>query len=197
MHDARAALDERVDLRDRGLGIGEREHRRRDQAVVVREAPVVLEPPVERGEAGHRRGDVVLERLLDAAPERGEQQRGIEALLVGDGDARVAVAVLGAQRLDLHQRRPGSTPFGDLAAEERVEAAGDDDRVEGRVRDEAVDALADEQLHVLLAVVHRAHAAPLERGIEVPGERIERLVVVVVGVDGVEIHPASILRRRM
>ena len=60
-------------------------------------------------------------------------------------DARGRGPVLGAQRLDLHQRA-GVDALGDLAPEQRVEAARHDDRVEGRVRDEAVDLAADQQL---------------------------------------------------
>ena len=81
-----------------------------------------------------------------AAPHRGPARPSI-------GEARVAVAVLGPQRLDLHELGRVDA-LGDLAAEERVEAARDDDRVEGRVRDEAVDAAADQELDAL-AVLHR------------------------------------------
>ncbi len=77
----------------------------------------------------------------------GNSSDGVEALLVHHREARVAVAVLGAQRLDLHQR-PRVDTLGDLAAEHEVHAAGDDDRVERRVRDEAEELAAREQERV-------------------------------------------------
>ena len=89
-----------------------------------------------------------MQRLFDAATERREEQRSLEPLLIHDRDSRVAVAVLGAERLDLHERA-GVDALGDLAAEQRVEASGHDDRVERRVRHEAVDAAAHQQLDAL------------------------------------------------
>ena len=117
VHDAGASLDEAVDLGQRGGGIGERDHRRGDDAPVD-EAPVLLEPAVEGGEARHRGLDVALERLLDAAAEGGEQHDRGEALLLGDLLAGLAVAVLRVlrERLDLHERA-GIDALGDLAAE--------------------------------------------------------------------------------
>jgi hypothetical protein len=91
-----------------------------------------------------------------------------------------------AERLDLHERA-GVDPFGDLAPEERIEAAGHDDRVERRVRDEPVHLAADEDLHPL-AVLHRLDAPFAEPLVEVARERVEGLVIVVVGVDRTDIH---------
>ena len=66
MHDARAVFEHMIDLVDCSRGIGERDHRRGDDPVAIRVAPVVLEPPVERRQARRRRRDVVPQRLLDA-----------------------------------------------------------------------------------------------------------------------------------
>ena len=98
------------------------------------EAPVVLQPAVEGRQGGHRGRDVVLQALLDAAREGREEEGAAEALLVHHLQARVAVLVLGVlgERLDLHEGA-GVDALGDLAPEERVEAAGHDDRVEGGV----------------------------------------------------------------
>ena len=102
---------------------------------------------------GHRRRDVVAQRLLDAARERREHEHRLEALLVHHREARVAVLVLGPQRLDLHERARVDA-LGDLTAEHQVHAAGDDDRVERRVRDEAEELAAREQQRVA-ALLHR------------------------------------------
>ena len=189
VHHARAALDQRVQLAERRIGVGEREHRHADQAVAIREAPVLLEPAVECREARHRCRDVVPQRFFHAAAEGREQQHRIESLGVGDGDARVAVAVLGLERLHLEELGRVHA-LRNLAAEERVEAARDDDRVEGRIGDEAVDATADEELDAL-AVLHGANPASLEGLVEVPREGVERLVVVVVCVDRPDVHRCS------
>ena len=75
-----------------------------------------------------------LQRLLDAAAERREQQRRVEALRVDRPRARASRSWYSApQRLDLHERARVDA-LGDLAPEQRVEAAGHDDRVERRVR---------------------------------------------------------------
>ena len=76
----------------------------------------------------------------------------------------------------------GSTPSGNLAAEQQIQATRLDDRVERRVRDEVVDPFAHDRPGAL-AVADHLHAAALELLGQVPGERVERLVVVVVDVD--------------
>ena len=102
--------------------------------------------------------------------------------------------VLGPQRLDLHQRARVDA-LGDLAAEHQVEAAGHDDRVERRVRDEAEELAADEQERVLPCCT-TCTPRSTELLVEVAGARVERLVVVVVGVDGPEsdVHGLSVRR---
>ena len=129
------------------------------------------------------------QRFFHPAAEGREQQHRIEALRVGDGDARVAVAVFGLERLHLEELGRAHA-LGNLAAEERVEAARDDDRVEGRIGDEAVDPTADEELDAL-AVLQGANPASLEGRIQVPREGVQRLVVVVVRVDRPDVHRCS------
>ena len=89
----------------------------------VVEAPVVLEPPVEGREAGHRGRDVVAQRLLDAAAERREQQRGVEALLVERPSTRASRSRYSARIGSTCISVRGSTPSGIWPAEQRVEAA--------------------------------------------------------------------------
>ena len=131
----------------------------------------------------HRRVDVVLECLLDAAGERRQHEHRLEVLLVQDLHPRVAVLVLGMirQPVDLHQRRRVDA-LGDLAAEQQVQAARLDDRIERRVRDEVVDPLTHHGQRAL-AVGDHLHAAALELLGQVAGARVDRLVVVVVDVD--------------
>ncbi len=162
--------------------IGERDVRRGEDLVLVREAPVVVEPAVERGERLRDREHVLAEQLLVEDAERREQPDRLEAELFELGDARVAVAVLGRDRLALAQELARLLAVG-VAAEVVVHRAGFGDRVERRVDDRVAHPSAD---HVVLAAVDLAplHAATAERGVEVAGEGVERLVVVVVGVEG-------------
>ena len=107
------------------------------------------------------------------------------------GETVVAVPVLAPYRLDLHEAARVHS-FGDLAAEERVHATGHDDGVERGVRDEPVHRPAHEELDAL-AGLHDFDAAVAELLVEVPGERVQALVVVVVGVNGFVGHPRFFL----
>ena len=147
------------------------------------ETPVLVEPEVEGVHRRHRRLDVVLERFLDAAGERRQHEHRLEVLTVEDLHPRIAVLVLGMilHAVDLHQRGRVDA-LGDLAAEQQIQAAGFDDRIEGRVRDEVIDLTAHDRQGAL-AVGEHLHAAALELLGQVPGEGVDRLVVVVVDVD--------------
>ena len=196
VHHPSAALHQRVDFGGRGLGIGQRDHRDGEEAALIVETPVVLQPPVERRQARHRRRDVVLQCLLDPTAERGEQQCRTEALLIHHLDPLVTAAVLRMprQRLDLEQRA-GVDALGNLTAEQRIEGSRDDDRVERGVRDEGVELAAHQHVHPL-ALLHRADAPVLELRVEVSGECVERLVVVIVRVDRSEVHAGfSVLKK--
>src|SRR6202000_2758551 len=96
----------------------------------------------------------------------------------------ITVLVLGVLRepLDLHQRRRVDA-FGNLAAEQEIQAPGLDDRVECRGRDEAVHPFPYDRLAVA-AVTEHLNAAPAELLVQMPGKSIHRLVVMVVDVDG-------------
>ena len=118
---------------------------RDDPVVGPVEAPVLVEPQVEGVHRRHRRLDVVLERLLDPARECRQHESGLDVLGVHHRNAGVPVLILRvlAQPLDLHQRR-GVDAFGNLTAEQQVQAARHDDRVESGIGDEVVDAVADD-----------------------------------------------------
>jgi hypothetical protein len=128
--------------------------------------------------------DVAEERFFHADAERGEEEAAGHALLVHEGDAGVAVAVGGADGLE-RAERAADVVGGAAAAEVLVEAAGAGDGVEERVRDEAVDALVDHQAR-LAVDLHPLHAALGQLGVDVTGEGVGRLVVVVVGVEELE-----------
>ena len=106
---------------------------------------------------------------------------------------RIAVLVLGmvGHAVDLHQRGRVDA-LGDLAAEQQIQAARFDDRVERRIGDEVIDLTAHDGQGAL-AVGEHLHTAALELLGQVPGAGVHRLVVVVVDVDRpvVESHVAS------
>ncbi len=147
------------------------------------ESPILVEPEVEGVHRRHRRLDVVFECLLDAAGERRQHEHGLEVLLVQDLHPGVAVLVLGmiCQPVDLHQRRRVDA-LGNLAAEQQVQAARLDDRIERRIRDEVVDPLTHHGQGAL-AVADHLHATAFELLGQVASARVGRLVVVVVDVD--------------
>ena len=126
--------------------------------------------------------DVVDERLLHADAEGREQEAAFEPLPVHHLDARLRMPVRRADRLELAERG-ADVVAGALAAEVLVEASRPRDRVEQRVRDEAVDLARDDEalLAVDLGPLHRALA---EAGLDVAREGVGSLVVVVVGVEG-------------
>ena len=120
----------------------------------------------------------MLERVLDADAERREQERAGEALLVHDLQADVAVAVLGADRLELAERLDGCVCRRGLPRYQSYSAPGLGHRVERRVGDVRVDRAADEQ-PALAVDVGPAHAAVAQRAVGVAGEGVLGLVVVV------------------
>ena len=183
-HHPHAAGDELVDLGERERRIREAHDRRRQDSALTLEAPVVFQPAVERAHARHQRGDVEAQRLLEPTAERGEHEGPFHVLLVEHRDAGGAVLVLRVARLDPDQRLRINA-LGYLPAEHEVVAARHDHRVERGVRDEAPH-LAPGQEEGALALGHHLDAAVLVGRVEVTGAGVERLVVVLVRVDGAE-----------
>ena len=166
------------------VGIGERDVAGRDDPVLVGEAPVLIEPLVEAVEGGEGRLDVALERRFHADAERREHEAGLEPLLIHHGDSGVAVTVLVGDR-DEFTKRLTHVGLGDLAAEVVVEAARAGHGIKGRVGDEAVDLAADQE-SLASVDLRPLHASLVHLGIDVAGERVFGLVVVVVGVERCE-----------
>ena len=77
---------------------------RAEDAVLVVEAPVVVEPAVERPEGGVGGLGVAEQRLLHADAERREQEAGLDPLAVEDLQAGLGVAVLRVDGLELTER---------------------------------------------------------------------------------------------
>jgi hypothetical protein len=172
-------------LGHRFAGVGEGDHRRRvEPAVAPVEAPVLVEPGVEGRERSVEGGDVAPQRLLHPDPQGGEQQRAIQTLLVEEGHPGVAVAIAGVaiDGIQLAEHRLEVEPVVVAAPEVVLEAARPGDRVEGGVGDELVDLPAHQQ-PALTADVGPLHAPLGHRGVDVAGERVGGLVVVVVGVE--------------
>ena len=182
-HDHARVVGERpFELAHRAVDVDERDVRRREQPLLVRKAPVFVQPAVEGAERSAQRLGIALERLLHADAERGEHEHPLEALGIHQRDARVAVAIGGVDRLEIAEHLADALAVGVAAAEVVVETTGLRDRIEGRIGDEAVDLSGDEQA---LAAAHDAplHRAALHLGLDVARERVLGLVVVVVCVE--------------
>ena len=132
-HDGAGILVERPLQLAHGLvDVGQRDVRRGEDAVPVRHAPVLGQPPVEGAEEEDHGARVVLERLLVQHAERGEEPHLGQVLGVHGGEAGVAVAILGADRLGLaHELVHG--PAVGVAPEVVDQRSGRRDRVEGRI----------------------------------------------------------------
>jgi hypothetical protein len=101
-HDqARAVVEGELELRARGIDVGERDVGRGEDAVAVREAPVLLHPTVERVEHDADALGIVLHGLLVEHAQRREQPDLVDALLVHHLETGVGIAVLGADGLAL------------------------------------------------------------------------------------------------
>ena len=104
-------LDRVVDVTERHVGRGV-------DAVLVVDAPVLVEPAVEGSEEHPDRLDVLLDELLVEHPQGGEQPHRRQALAVEGGDPGVAVHVLGGQGLTVAEVVEGG--IGRALCRERV-----------------------------------------------------------------------------
>jgi hypothetical protein len=85
------------------------------------------------------------------------------------------------QPVDLHQRRRVDA-VRYLATEQQIQTTRLDDRVERRIRDEVVDPLTHHRQGAF-TVLNHLHPTAFELLGQVPGERVQRFVIVVVDVD--------------
>src|SRR5262249_12306738 len=136
---ARVAGERPLELARRLVGVREREVRRGEEPLAVGEAPVLGEPAVEGAEGGALRRKTAAQRLVHAGAGRREGQALLDALAVEQREPRLAVAVGWVDRLELAEECAQVAALRVAPAVELVEASGPRHRVEGRVRDEAVD----------------------------------------------------------
>ena len=171
-----------VQLRaDRG-GVAERDVGSAEYAVLAVVAPVVVQPPVEAPHHGDCRVDVVAEELLVEHAERREQPDRMQALGVHHLETGLRVHVVVGQRLAVAQHLGGVPALG-VPLEVVAQRSGLGDGVPGRIGHRPGQPAPDEVV-LAAAHVHPLHHPGLHRGVDVAGERVVGLVVVVVGVEG-------------
>ena len=95
--DAGAAIEAPLELAHGAVEVGQGQERDGEDAVAVGEAPVVVEPAVERPEDLDRCLDVRLHRTLHADALRREQPRRFDPLGVHAGETGVTVEPLGVR----------------------------------------------------------------------------------------------------
>ena len=125
------------------------------------------------------------QRLLHPDAEGGEEEAAVDALGVHDRQPGVAVAVLGADRLEVAEQGGHVLRVGIPTSEVLVEAARLGHGVERGIGDEPVD-LAGHQESLAPIDLGPLHGPSGHLRVEVAGEGVGGLVVVVVGVEVVK-----------
>ena len=141
-HEPHVAGERALELRDGVAEIHQGDVRRREDHLLVRIAPVFVQPLVEGVEGGRNSRRVVAQRFLHAHAERREEERALDALLLHHFHARVAVAVLDMDRLERAEGILDREAALVLALIIIVQATGPRDGIERGVRDEAVHGAA-------------------------------------------------------
>ena len=181
--DPRPVVEAPVQLLDRLVDVRQRQERDPEDPIAVGEAPVLLEPPVERAQDVDRGLDVGLHRALHADALRREQPRALDALLVHAAEARVTVVPLRVLRRHLARELVAHARLGAPAGEVVVQRARPRAQMDVTgPRDDRVESLA-ERVPRLAVDVDQRHSAVRELRVAVSGERVARLPVVVVGVE--------------
>jgi hypothetical protein len=181
-------------LGDGEVRIDKRHIRGGEDPFLVRKAPIFVHPPVERLERRQECRHVVDERLLHADPEGGQEDRALYPLGIHQRQSGIAILVLGVlrQRVQIAEKLGRVRPLWVTASEVLVQSSWFGHRVPGRVGNETVDPTTYEQ--PLPSIDHRPLHGPFaELRVEMPGERVLGLVVVVVAVKYSKIKVAHLL----
>ncbi len=185
-HDAHVAGQRPLELGHRVVHVHQGDEGGGEDALAVGEPPVLVDPAVEGPEGGHEGRGIADQGLLHPDGQGREEERALQVLVVHHGQSGVAVAVGRADGVELAEQVADAGVARVAAPEVLVEGTRLGHRVERRVGDEPVDPAAHQQ------ALAAAHLGPLhgpigELGLDVAGEGVERLVVVVVGVERLEV----------
>jgi hypothetical protein len=192
-----AEVEDPLELLDGALDVEQRHERCGIDPILIGVAPVLLQPLVEGPDVQVGEVGVVAHAVLDAHRRRREQDRGVEALLVHQFQPRGAVLKRGMQG-------HGHVRLGDAPRLERTQHLAQRTRrrdpvgVE-RLAEEREALIAEEDLRRAVGADGHPHPSVLRSCREVSSERVDRLVVVVVGVDegsGGRVHPTAPLSLR-
>ena len=174
-----------------GGGVAQRDVGRAEDAVLAVVAPVLVQPLVEAPHHGRHRIDVVAQQFLVEHPQSGEEPHGLKALGVHDLETGLRVHVMIGQRLPVAQHLGRVAALG-VPLEVVAQRPGLGDRVPRRVGHRPGQ-LAPDEMVLAAAHVHPLHHPGLHAGIDVAGECVEGLVVMVVGI---ERSISEVLRRQ-
>ena len=157
------------------------------------ESPVLVQPQIERTEELVGHSDVARIEAVDPDTEGREHHRALDPLLVHHQQPGVAIVVFIPQRLQVTEAFPHHVDVAALTAlgellQSLVVRAGLANRIEGGIRDRSAHGLAEHQV-TFLALRDPVHKA-LDFFVSMPGERIRRLVVVIVEVHEVKVERA-------
>ena len=164
------------------VNIRQHDVRSREDAVLVCESPVLVEPAIEGTECSLCSRKVITECLFHSNCKCWEEQRAFDVQAVHRLQTDFTISVRRIARKQLTKEILDAVALWIAAAEILLKAARRRKHVERRVRDEPIDLAANKQ-H--LATIHFGplHTAALELRLDVAGERVHRLVVVIVGVE--------------
>ena len=184
-----------LQLPDRFVGVGQGDVGSGEDPVPVRHAPVLGQPAVEGPEQEDHGARVVLEGFLVEHAQGGEEPDPGQALGVHGAEAGIPVAVFGSDRLGRAHQLVQRAAVG-IAAEIVHQGTGRRDRVEGGIGHGPAD------LPTQGVVLAPADVDPLDDpgtvgGVEVAGEGIERLVIVIVGVEDRSIEGVHVMPSRV
>ncbi|CAI7975971.1 hypothetical protein FRAHR75_200077 [Frankia sp. Hr75.2] len=185
VHQARVGVQHPLQLGHGVVDVEQGEHRNGEDPVLLGVAPVLLEPPVERAQAGVGQFDVVRHVLLDGHAEGGQHDGRLDTLVVHQVQPRGPLdergVVLRVQDLAVGEA------VRHLADEQALQRAGGGRVVPGH---HAHEGAAVAQIDPAQAVgpALDPYGALLETGLDMPGEAVVGLVVVAIGIDQLVVH---------